>query len=234
MRKHVMQTLVIGAGILGLAATAQAATGNNTGLTANASVTTNYVFRGQTQTDDDPALQGGIDYTHPSGFYAGAWGSNVKFPGQGGSTIEYDMYAGMNFPLSQAVKMNVGFIAYNYTDNTVDNYYGASEVYVGAKYQGLSGYYYKGNAKNSSYNSDYQYFDVRYTMGLQQGFKLTLHYGHMDPNSGRGNDDASVRIGKQFAGFDTSLTLTTVSHDSTNGGNSKNRLFLTVTKYFDL
>lgn len=233
MRKQVLNILIICAGILGLAATAQAAeTTDTTGLKANASVTSNYVFRGETQTDDGPAIQGGIDYTHSSGFYAGAWGSNVKFPNAGGSTLEYDLYAGMNFPINQAVKMDVGYIMYSYLDGTVNDHKGAGEVFVGAKWMGLSGYYYHGNAKNNTYNSDYQYFDVRYTLPLAQDFKLTLHYGHLDPNSGSSNDDASVRIGKNFYGYDTSLTLTTVSHD--NGGGSKSRLFITVTKYFDL
>ena len=233
MRKSVMQALVITTGIMSLSVAAQAetTTASKAGLIANASVTTNYVFRGETQTDDNPAVQGGIDYTHPSGFYAGAWGSNVKFQGVG-SALEADLYAGMNFPINDQVKMDVGYITYNYTDSTVNNNVGSAEVYVGAKWMGLSGYYYKGNAKN---HNDYQYFDVRYTMDLPQQFKLTFHVGHLDPDRGTSNDDASVRVGKQFYGFDTSLTLTTISHDfNTNSTGSKNRLFLTVTKYFNI
>lgn len=230
MRKQVLNILIIFAGILGLATTAQADTNNKAGLTANATVTSNYVFRGETQTDDNPAIQGGIDYVHSSGFYAGAWGSNVKFPNLGGSALEYDLYAGFKFPINQAVKMDVGYITYNYTDSTVNNNVGANEVFVGAKWLGLSGYYYKGSAKN---NNDYQYFDVRYTLPLQQNFKLTFHYGHRVPDQGTSNDDASVRIGKNFYGYDTSLTFTTISHDYYGGG-SKNRLFITVTKYFNL
>lgn len=231
MRKHVIHTLIISAGILGLATTARAADGKVPGLKANVEATSNYVFRGQTLSDDDPAIQGGIDYNHPSGFYAGAWGSTAKFPFYG-STLEYDLYAGINFPINPSVKMDVGYIAYNYTDSTInDNVAGRSEVYIGAKYQGLSGYYFKANTK---YNNDYQYIDLRYTMALPQAFKLTLHYGHLDPDRGSGNDDASVRIAKNFSGFDTGLTLSTVNHDYVNNGNSKSRLFITVTKYFDL
>jgi uncharacterized protein (TIGR02001 family) len=37
-----------------------------------------YVFRGYTQTHNDPALQGGVDYEHSSGFYLGLWASNVS------------------------------------------------------------------------------------------------------------------------------------------------------------
>ena len=48
-------------------------------ITGNASVVSDYNWRGITQTAGDPAIQGGIDYAHDSGFYAGAWGSNVDF-----------------------------------------------------------------------------------------------------------------------------------------------------------
>ena len=222
MRKHLLQSVVIGAGILGLAATAQA------DLTANAGVTSNYVFRGQTQTDEDPAVQGGIDYSHSSGFYAGAWGSNVKFPGAGGSALEYDLYAGINFDITQDVKLDIGYITYNYTDSTVDDNVGTKEVFIGGKFQGFAAYYYKGNANS---NNDYQYFDLRYTLGLPQEIKMTLHYGHMDPDVGNNADDASVRFGKDFSGFNVSLTYTTI--DSNSPGD-KDRLFLTVTKNFDL
>lgn len=230
MRKHMIHTLVISAGILGLATTAQADTTStkNYSLTANADVTSNYVFRGETQTDENPAIQGGIDYSHNSGFYAGAWGSNVDFPNAGGSTIEYDLYAGMNFAINPSVKMDVGYITYNYADSTVNNNVGTSEVFVGAKYLGFAGYFYKGNAKN---NNDYQYFDLRYSMGLPQDFKLTLHYGHKDPDYGHSADDASVRVAKNFSGFDASLTFTTIDSSSNS---DKDRLFVTVTKYFDL
>lgn len=44
-------------------------------VTANVGVTTDYVFRGITQTSHNAALQGGVDYAHSSGFYVGLWGS---------------------------------------------------------------------------------------------------------------------------------------------------------------
>ena len=49
-------------------------------VSANIGVVSNYVWRGITQTDDKAAVQGGVDYSHSSGFYAGTWVSNVDFP----------------------------------------------------------------------------------------------------------------------------------------------------------
>jgi uncharacterized protein (TIGR02001 family) len=229
MWKPRVEFLLIGLGLLGVAATAQAESSIK-GLTANASVTTNYVFRGQTQTDDSPAIQGGIDYNHPSGFYAGAWGSNVDFPGLG-SGLEYDLYAGFKFTVAPEFKLNVGYITYNYTDSTVDDVIGTNEVFLGGEYKDFAAYYYNGNGSG---NNDYQYFDLRYSLkGLPQDIKLTLHYGHLDPKNAGNVDDASVRVSKVISGFEGALTLTTVD-SSNNNNNDKTRLFLSVTKYFDL
>ena len=64
-------------------------------LIANAAITSNYVFRGQTQSDDGIAVQGGIDFTHESEFYVGAWGSTVNGTGSNtGSGLEVDLYGG--------------------------------------------------------------------------------------------------------------------------------------------
>ena len=222
MRKHLLQSVVIGTGLLGLAATAQA------DLSANVGVTTNYVFRGVTQTDDGPALQGGIDYTHSSGFYAGAWASNVDFPGVG-SGLEYDLYAGINLELNQDLKLDIGYITYKYTDSTVDDVVGNDEVFIGAKYKNFAAYYYNGSANLGAF--DHQYYDLRYTLGLPQEIKMSLHYGHLDNKNATDADDISVRFAKDIASFDTSLTFTRVDP---NSGNSENELFLAVTKTFDL
>ena len=48
-------------------------------LTGNVGLFSQYVFRGLSQTNEKPALQGGLDYSHASGFYAGVWGSNVSW-----------------------------------------------------------------------------------------------------------------------------------------------------------
>ncbi len=61
-------------------------------LSANLGVASNYYFRGVTQTDDQAAISGGLDYAHESGFYLGTWASNVDFGGK--DDVEVDLYAG--------------------------------------------------------------------------------------------------------------------------------------------
>src|SRR5258705_8982249 len=64
-------------------------------VTGNMTIASDYRFRGISQTYKGPAIQGGVDYAHASGFYLGNWNSNVSsvmYPG--GSAIEMDFYGG--------------------------------------------------------------------------------------------------------------------------------------------
>ncbi len=80
------------------------------GVTANLGVTSNYLWRGVTQTDNRPAVQGGVDYAHDSGFYAGTWLSNVDF---GTTGFELDLYAGWSGEFS-GFTLDLGYIQYMY------------------------------------------------------------------------------------------------------------------------
>jgi len=104
-------------------------------FTGNAGVYSQYIFRGLAQTNGDPALQGGLDYAHSSGFYAGAWGSNVSWLrenitttaapctpllpcvagsyAQGGS-LELDLYAGYKGSFASDFTYDVGILKYWY------------------------------------------------------------------------------------------------------------------------
>ena len=81
-------------------------------LTANASFTTNYIFRGITQSANRPAVQGGLDYTlGDSGFAVGTWVSSIDFGDH--TPFEWDLYANYNFNLGP-VGASVGVIGYVY------------------------------------------------------------------------------------------------------------------------
>ena len=75
---------------------------------ANASVTNNYIWRGLTQSMNNSAVQGGIDFVSDSGFYAGTWVSNVKYEASDAYSYEHDMYAGYGFSVGE-VSMDVAF-----------------------------------------------------------------------------------------------------------------------------
>lgn len=86
-------------------------------LTANVSLTSNYVFRGISQTGGEPAIQGGFDYTHASGLYLGTWGSNVgwltEFQGYKSGSMELDLYGGYRNSIGP-INYDVGMIRYMY------------------------------------------------------------------------------------------------------------------------
>ncbi|OYX33148.1 MAG: hypothetical protein B7Z03_00660 [Hydrogenophilales bacterium 32-62-9] len=88
-------------------------------LSANVGMYSNYVFRGISQTGGDPALQGGLDYTHSSGFYLGTWGSNVgwieDYQGYDSGNVEIDLYGGYRGGIGETgLTFDVGAIQYMY------------------------------------------------------------------------------------------------------------------------
>ncbi len=96
-------------------------------LTGNFGLFSQYVFRGLTQTDRKPAAQGGFDYSHESGFYAGTWGSNVSWLKEnastttvvqgtygGGGSLELDFYGGYKWNLPRDVTLDLGTLYYWY------------------------------------------------------------------------------------------------------------------------
>ena len=82
-------------------------------ISGNVALATDYAFRGVSQTDESPAIQGGLDAAFgDSGFYLGTWASNINF-GTGGGNLELDVYGGYKFALG-GVAMDVGVLGYLY------------------------------------------------------------------------------------------------------------------------
>lgn len=96
---------IIGMALLASAATAGAAHAEGA-ITANVSLTTDYVFRGVSLSGNDPAIQGGADWTADM-FYAGVWGSSLS------SGMELDLYGGFT-PTTGPIEWDLGAIAYFY------------------------------------------------------------------------------------------------------------------------
>ncbi|OFZ67250.1 MAG: hypothetical protein A2V79_12540 [Betaproteobacteria bacterium RBG_16_56_24] len=86
-------------------------------VTSNIGLVSNYLYRGISQTGGKPALQGGFDYAHASGFYAGLWGSNVSWLsglGASSASLELDTYAGFKGGFAGDFSYDVGYLRYNY------------------------------------------------------------------------------------------------------------------------
>ena len=111
-------TTCAAAAALALLASAGAASAQDAKVTVNAAVTSDYVFRGFSQTNEDPAVQAGVDLTVGS-FYAGAWASNVDF---GDNTeAEIDLYGGFRGE-AKGYAWDVGVVTYLYAPGANGDY----------------------------------------------------------------------------------------------------------------
>src|SRR5689334_21233843 len=127
---------VVLVGLLGAASAAQA------GLSSTWTVASDYDFRGISQTAKDPALQASLDYTHPSGFYISAWGSNVDF-GTRDPDVEVDIYGGFTRQLDSGLNYDFGGIYYTYHSSPAQSP-DYVEAYAGLGYTDKSGLSIKG------------------------------------------------------------------------------------------
>ncbi|MDB5705396.1 MAG: hypothetical protein JWN66_2512 [Sphingomonas bacterium] len=83
-------------------------------VNANATVVSDYRFRGISQTDKKAALQGGFTITHESGFYVSTWGSSIDDYIAAGSDQELDLIAGYSHTFSNGIKLDGGVLYYYY------------------------------------------------------------------------------------------------------------------------
>jgi uncharacterized protein (TIGR02001 family) len=185
-------SLMLATGVVSAQTAAPAAATPEWTVAGNASLNSDYRFRGFTQTNYGAALQGGIDIAHSSGFYVGNWNSNVAQDLYNGASLEMDFYGGFKGELAPGLGFDVGAIYYYYPQTGVDRTGGFAnkkisnqEVYFGLSYGPLSAklYYATGDyfkaadlvgAANSTKGTTY--LDLSYTQEIN-GVILGAHYG---------------------------------------------------------
>ena len=136
-------------------------------VSANVALVTDYYFRGISQTGNDGAIQGGFDWEHESGVYAGVWASNVDF---GDTHLEVDTYLGFaNTFGNSGVDYNVEFLRYNYNDAN----YETNEVSVGLRYSYFSASYsYSDDWYNTDESANYFTLDFSYDLPLDHTWQF--------------------------------------------------------------
>ena len=187
-------------------------------FSANVAMTTDYVWRGFSQTDNHPAIQAGFDYAHSSGFYLGTWASNVESdPGASynydGASTEVDIYAGWGGEF-KGVSVDVGALHYEYpgTDTKNNN---TNEYHLGLGYDfGIASVGATANYSDDYFGADETYywdFGVEVPVSM---VTLAAHYGITDyDDDNKGDDYADWRIGAsiEFKGFGFDLAYTDTS-----------------------
>ena len=93
-------------------------------LSGNVTVTSDYAFRGISQTLEEPSVQGGVDLAHPSGFYIGTWGSSLNFGEEVNprAQVELDVYGGFAFSPADLVDLDLGVLYYGYPGSAARGY----------------------------------------------------------------------------------------------------------------
>lgn len=232
--KKTFLTLIAFAAMLSGAARAQTAAAPAAApeytLTGNLTLASDYRFRGISQTYKLPAVQGGLDYSHSSGAYLGTWLSNVSGNSyNNGAGLEWDIYGGYKFAITEGVTMDLGALAYLYPGarlnsapgvatgekyTNVDIYAGISAGAFSAKlsiaatdYFGLNsttaGYAYFSALTPAGSSKGSAYLDLNYNFDLGSGVTLGTHVGHLAVKhySELSYTDFKLSLSKEFCGL---------------------------------
>ena len=186
-------------------------------LSYNVGVVTDYRYRGISQSARKPALQGGIDWSHKSGFYLGAWGSTIRwikdssFPplATAKGPVELDLYGGYKGSINDTFSYDVGGLQYWYVNNSYKNITGTNantfELYgaitagpATLKYShSLTDLFGTPNSKGSGY------LDLSASFDVGGGVTVAPHIGHQKVKnwSDGSYTDYSLTVNKDFDGL---------------------------------
>ncbi len=193
-------------------------------LKGNIAMSSDYVWRGVSQTRHGSAVSGGIDYSHDLGLYVGGWTSNIA-----GDT-EIDLYAGYGHDFN-GLGIDLGYISYTYPADTLADF---GEAYLGLSY-GIA-------SVKFSYNTDSDNQDLYSELALTRsvgGYELGLHvgnYSYDNPANSQLNNgdytDYSVSIGKTVGEWSWQATINGVS--AAKGQDPNAFPFFSLSRSFDL
>lgn len=247
MHKRILALAVAAA--LPLITSATAVAGDSP-IAANVALVSDYAYRGISQTDEKPALQGGFDYAHASGLYVGVWGSNVSWlsdleRGTGensGNSLELDVYGGYKGTIGD-IGYDVGLLQYVYpgefdsgwrntiglkNPNTLEGYVGVSWQFLSFKYSNsFTNLFGAPDSKGS------QYFDVSAAYEVIPGTTLNAHYGHqMIAGPAESYSDWKVGVSQAVAGVTLGLHYVDTNMKDKSDFDADGRYVVSLSKTF--
>jgi len=198
-------------------------------FSANVGFTTDYKFRGISQSDG-AAIQGGFDVNHDSGLYAGIWGSNVDFPNPGSGSLELDWYGGWAGEFN-GIGVDIGAIYYTYPDASDD---AAEQNYV-ELYGGLStsindvelGVTFAYSPDYFGESGDFYYYGGDVSFPIVENLSFSAHVGQneIDNEVAFGTPDYldwNVGLTYTFLGFDLDIRYVDTDLSSGQCGGTNN------------
>lgn len=144
-------------------------------VTGTVTAVTDYNFRGVSLSANDPALQGSIDWAHDSGFYAGAWASNIDYGDDVDGDVELDLYLGFAGSFNDDLGYDVGLVYYTYPSS--DDIKEYPELYAGLTYKWLELKQWYTNDYSGT-DDDAYYTEANASFELPADFSLSLHLGY--------------------------------------------------------
>lgn len=227
MMKMNKLALACGAALLGAAAVAQA------DVSANIGATSDYMWRGVTQTGGAAAISGGLDYSHDSGFYLGTWASDTNF-----GSPEWDIYGGFSGEMSD-VGYDIGVFHYMYPDikNADFTELGLSLSYsmvtVGANYTIQSQVT---KAPGNAFLKGDLYYYASASFDLPKDFSIGGTVGHYSFDQDANVLDyshAQVDLTKSAGDFgDFTFSVSKAGKSALNGNDTDMRVFVSWAKTF--
>ncbi len=182
-------------------------------VSGNIGIASSYIYRGLSQTDYKPAVQGGFDFSHSSGLYAGVWATNVKWLkdfGISSGKVETDLYFGFKNTVGDFT-YDVGFLRYEYSGSTASGATNpdTNEIYVAGSYKvftlkyshAISNIFGTPRSKNS------YYVDLTGTFPVMDNVSVIAHLGYQGIK-GPAKDGGSYTDGKLAALYDFGNGLT--------------------------
>jgi uncharacterized protein (TIGR02001 family) len=208
-------------------------------LTANVGVVSDYLFRGISQSNGNPAIQGGVDYSHSSGIYIGTWLSSISWvsdtQGPGASyPVEIDLYGGYKGSLAEDLGYDLGVISYNYpgsgrnnavvSPNTVEVYGALSWKWFTLKYSHAVSKNFVGwglTADSDTHSKGSNYLELNAAYDLGDGWGVSGHIGHQkvknwNSASDAGGSDASYSDWNVGVTKDVGFGVVGLKYSSTN------------------
>ena len=175
-------------------------------------LTTDYVFRGVSHSDEKPALQGSLEFNHDSGFFAGIWGSNVEFPTDGNREVpgplEVDIYLGIDRELGREWSGVASLIRYEYPSADSDFDFSYSEAMIGLRYrEQVAGYVaYTDSAFGSDEPSVTLELSALYPAPFQLDLSAGLGYSDLDDPFGHSYSFWKVGLSRTQSRFTVALS----------------------------
>ena len=197
-------------------------------VSGDITIVSDYAFRGISQTDEAPALQGGLTLATESGWYVSVWGSSVDFGGQG--TLELDVLFGWSGDIAEDWTADVGIMRYGYPNTEFEgsNFW---ELYGSVSYKDLT----FGLAYSDDYyanSGNYYYVYAGYSLALTDNLALDFHLGHNEyaDDSSASYLDYGVTLSTEVLGL--GLSLAYVDTDIKDCNLCDSRVIFGVSKAF--